>query len=89
LFISGKVSTPALIQNNVFAGPGTLTTQSSAIQKDNHRMEKPGFVDRAGISLRPLVNEVVQKAGPAADPWSSGLEAKSAHKGHATEAESR
>jgi hypothetical protein len=76
LFISGKVSTPALIQNNVFGGPGTLTTQSSAIQKDNHRMEKPGFVDRAGFSLRPLVNEMVQKAGPAADPWSGGTEAK-------------
>jgi hypothetical protein len=89
LFISGKVSTPALIQNNVFGGPGTLTTQSSAIQKDNHRLEKPGFVDRAGLSLRPLVNDMVQKAGPAADPWTSGLEAKGAHKGHAPEAGGR
>jgi hypothetical protein len=90
LFISGKVSTPALIQNNVFGGPGTLTTQSSAIQKDNHRMEKPGFVDRAGFSLRPLVNEMVQKAGPAADPWSSGTEAKDgANKGRALEARGR
>ncbi|WP_156895693.1 right-handed parallel beta-helix repeat-containing protein [Massilia putida] len=90
LFISGKVSTPALIQNNVFAGPGTLTTQSSAIQKDNHRLEKPGFIDRAGLSLRPLVNDMVQKAGPAADPWSSGLEVKgAAHKGRAQDAASR
>jgi hypothetical protein len=64
-----------------------LTTQASAIQKDNHRMEKPGFIDRAGFSLRPLVNEMVQKAGPAADPWSSGTEAKgSAHQGHAPKA---
>ena len=90
LFISGKVSTPALIQNNVFGGPGTLTTQSSAIQKDNHRMEKPGFVDRAGFSLRPLVNEMVQKAGPMADPWSSGTEAKAgARQGRAAEAGGR
>jgi hypothetical protein len=76
LFVSGKVSTPALIQNNVFGGPGNLTTQVSAIQKDNRRMEKPGFIDRAGIALRPLVNEMVLKAGPAADPWSSGIDAK-------------
>jgi hypothetical protein len=73
VFVSGKVSTPALIQNNVFAGPGTLTTQASAIQKDNRRMDKPGFVDRAGVTLRPLVNEVVLKAGPVADPWKAGV----------------
>ena len=78
LFISGKVSTPALIQNNLFGGPGTLTTQSSAIQKDNQRMEKPGFIDRAGLTLRPLVNDVVLKAGQAADPWTSGTGAKGA-----------
>jgi hypothetical protein len=78
LFISGKVSTPALIQNNLFGGPGTLTTQSSAIQKDNQRMEKPGFIDRAGLTLRPLVNDVVLKAGQAVDPWTSGTGAKGA-----------
>jgi hypothetical protein len=78
VFVSGKVSTPALIQNNVFGGPGTLTSQASAIQKDNHRMEKPGFIDRAGFSLRPLVNETVLKAGPAVDPWMAGAEDKAA-----------
>ena len=78
LFISGKVSTPALIQNNVFAGPGTLSTQGSAVQKDNRRMDKPGFIDRAGLTLRPLVNELVLKAGPAADPWTSGADSKDA-----------
>ncbi|SDF17044.1 hypothetical protein SAMN05428966_11312 [Massilia sp. PDC64] len=72
LFISGKVSTPALIQNNVFAGPGTVSTQSSAVQKDNRRMDKPGLIERAGFTLRPLVNDLVLKAGPAADPWTSG-----------------
>jgi hypothetical protein len=78
VFVSGKVSTPALIQNNVFGGPGTLTSQASAIQKDNHRLDKPGFVDRAGFTLRPLVNDMVVKAGPAADPWSSGTDPKTA-----------
>ena len=78
VFVSGKVSTPALIQNNVFAGPGTVSTQASAIQKDNRRLDKPGFVDRAGLTLRPLVNEIVLKAGPAADPWASGAASKDA-----------
>jgi hypothetical protein len=90
LFVSGKVSTPALIQNNVFAGPGTLTSQASAIQKDNHRMEKPGFIERAGFTLRPLINDMVVKAGPAADPWSSGTDPKGpAYKGRAAEAGGR
>lgn len=78
LFISGKVSTPALIQNNVFAGPGTVSTQAGAIQKDNRRLEKPGFIDRAGLTLRPLVNDIVLKAGPPADPWTSGADLKDA-----------
>jgi hypothetical protein len=90
VFISGKVSTPALIQNNVFGGPGTLTSQASAIQKDNRRMEKPGFVDRAGFTLRPLVNDMVVKAGPVADPWSSGTDPKgAAYKGRMPEAAGR
>jgi hypothetical protein len=90
LMISNKVTTPALIQNNTFAGPGTVTSQSNAILKDNHRMEKAGFVDRTGLSLRPLVNDVVLKAGPAADPWSSGVDMKApGSKGHAAESHSR
>jgi hypothetical protein len=78
LFISGKVSTPALLQNNVFAGPGTVTTQASAVQKDNRRLEKPGFIDRTGLALQPLVNDIVLKAGPAANPWTSGADSKDA-----------
>ncbi|WP_198119051.1 hypothetical protein [Massilia rhizosphaerae] len=78
LFVSGKVSAPALIQNNVFGGPGNVTSQAGAIQKDNRRVEKPGFIDRAGFTLRPLVNDVVRKAGPASDPWSSGIDPKGA-----------
>jgi hypothetical protein len=78
LLISNKVTTPALVQNNVFAGPGNVSTQASAIQKDNRRLEKPGFIDRAGLTLRPLVNEMVLKAGPAADPWSGGADSKDA-----------
>lgn len=74
VWVGGKVSTPAVIQNNLFGGPGTLTSQASALQKDNQRLQKPDFVDRAGLTLRPLVNEMVTKAGPAADPWTSGAD---------------
>jgi hypothetical protein len=49
-----------------------VSTQNSAVQKDNRRMDKPGLIERAGFTLRPLVNELVLKAGPAADPWTSG-----------------
>jgi hypothetical protein len=55
-----------------------LSTQSSAVQKDNRKIDKAGFIDRAGFTLRPLVNEFVVKAGPAADPWTSGTNAKDA-----------
>jgi hypothetical protein len=72
LFISGKVGAPALIQNNVFAGPGTVSTQASAVQRDNQRVEKPRFMDQTGYALKPLVNPIVLKAGPVADPWQSG-----------------
>jgi hypothetical protein len=90
LMISNKVTTPALIQNNTFAGPGTVTSQSNAILKDNHRVEKASVADRMGMSLRPLVNDVVLKAGPAADPWSSGVDMKAPDsKSHAAGSHSR
>jgi hypothetical protein len=63
LFVSGKVTTPALIQNNIFSGIGTLTTQASAIQKTNYRAVAPGFVDRANWDLHPTASALVINAG--------------------------
>jgi hypothetical protein len=77
LFIGDKVGTPAVVQNNVFAGPGTVSTQAGAIQEDNQRSEKPGFMDRAGYTLKPVMNAQVKRAGPVADPWAAGAEARS------------
>jgi len=71
LFVSGKVPTPALIQNNIFGGIGTLTTQASAVQKSNYRSVAPGFVDRANWDLHPTASALVINA--ATDP---GVSAK-------------
>ena len=69
VFVSGKVPTPALIQNNIFSGIGTLTTQASAIQKSNYRSVAPGFVDRANWDLHPTASALVINA--ATDPGKS------------------
>jgi hypothetical protein len=69
VFVSGKVPTPALIQNNIFGGIGTLTTQASAIQKNNYRSVAPGFIDRANWDLHPTASALVINA--ATDPGKS------------------
>ncbi len=69
LFVSGKVTTPALIQNNIFGGIGTLTSQASAIQKTNYRAAAPGFVNRAAWDLHPTASALVINAGT--DPGKS------------------
>jgi len=69
LFVSGKVTTPALIQNNIFGGIGTLTTQVSAVQKTNYRAVAPGFVNRAAWDLHPTASALVINAGT--DPGKS------------------
>jgi hypothetical protein len=69
LFVSGKVPTPAVIQNNIFGGIGTLTSQASAIQKTNYRSVAPGFVDRAKWDLHPTASALVINAGT--DPGKS------------------
>jgi hypothetical protein len=69
VFVSGNVKTPALIQNNIFGGIGTLTSQASAIQKSNYRSVAPGFVDRAKWDLHPTASALVINA--ATDPGKS------------------
>ena len=51
--VGAAVTAPALIQNNIFGGTGTLTTQVSAVLKTNFRAMTPGFVNRAAYDLRP------------------------------------
>jgi hypothetical protein len=73
LFVSGKVPTPAVIQNNIFGGIGTLTTQASAILKTNYRNVAPGFVDRAHWDLHPTASALVINAGSDPGKSASGV----------------
>jgi hypothetical protein len=76
VMVGGKVSKPALIQNNFFGGPGSRTNQGDAIDQDNVRSRVPNLVERRGSSLVPVFNELVVRAGQPMDPWDSGTEAK-------------
>jgi hypothetical protein len=69
LFVSGKVPTPALVQNNIFAGVGTFSTQATTIDKTNYRNAAPGFVNRAAYDLHPTGSALV--IGAASNPGTS------------------
>jgi hypothetical protein len=69
LFVSGKVPTPAVIQNNIFAGIGTLSTQATSVLKTNYRSVAPNFADRGKWDLRPTISTLVINAG--SDPGKS------------------
>jgi hypothetical protein len=73
LFISGKVTQPALIQNNIFAGVGTLSTQATAVLKNNYRAITPGFVNRATYDLHPTASALVINAGTDPGTSASGV----------------
>jgi uncharacterized RmlC-like cupin family protein len=73
LFVSGKVSTPALIQNNIFVGSGTLSSQSSAILKNNYRAFATDIVDSSTGSLRRFASALVIGAGTDPGKSASGV----------------
>lgn len=47
--VGSAVDLPAQLQNNIFAGPGTLTNQASAVSTSNFSGDDPRFVDRAAF----------------------------------------
>ena len=71
LFVSGHVPTPAFVQNNIFGGIGTFSTQTSTIDKTNYRSASPSFANRAAYDLHPVGSAMVINAG--SDP---GVSAK-------------
>ena len=71
MFVSGKVPTPAVAQNNIYAGVGTFSTQASTIDKTNYRSASPSFANRAAYDLHPVGSALVIDAG--SDP---GVSAK-------------
>ncbi len=68
LFVSGKVPTAALAQNNIFAGVGTFSTQASTIDKTNYRAAAPSFVNRAAYDLHPTGTQMIDMGS---DPGTS------------------
>jgi hypothetical protein len=71
--INEKVKTPALIQNNIFAGRGTVVNQASALNIHNYHADEVGFVDRANYDLHPTANSKIINAGAEPAPLPSGM----------------
>jgi hypothetical protein len=74
--VGASVTKPVLLQNNIFGGTGTLSTQAAAIDKTNYRSIAPGFVDRAKYDLRPIANALVINAGSAVGASATGVPLK-------------
>ncbi|MES2318221.1 MAG: hypothetical protein V4631_12080 [Pseudomonadota bacterium] len=68
VLVGAGVTTPILLQNNIFSGTGTLSNQVNPVQMTNYRSVAPGFVNMARYDLRPTPNAMVIDAGstPAA-----------------------
>jgi hypothetical protein len=78
VFVSGKVTKPALIQNNLFVGAGLLTNQAGAVLKNNAR----SFGGHLGADLRPVDLALVVDAGtdPGVSPTGVPLAPTSQYK---------
>jgi len=65
VFVGSGVSTPALLQNNVFAGVGSVTTQGNATLRTNYSAAAPAFVNRAAYDLHPASGSPMINAASA------------------------
>ena len=74
--IGSAVTKKVLLQNNIFGGTGTLTTQVGAVEKTNYRALAPGFVNRAAWDLRPTANGLVANAGSTPGVSATGVSLK-------------
>jgi len=73
IMLSSGISTPVLMQNNLFVGKGTVINQYNAIDRTNYHTLSPAFVDRANDDLRPVSGSPVINAGSNAGVSASGL----------------
>ena len=63
IFVDGNVATPVLMQNNIFAGTGTVITQTNAIDLSNYRTVSPAFVNRMNFDLHLALGSPAIGAG--------------------------
>ena len=90
VMIGSGVTVPALLQNNVFAGIGTLTNQVSAVQRTNYRSVAPAFVNRAAYDLRPAPGApFINTGSPHAIAGSSMPIVATMHYKHVAQSEAR
>ena len=62
-----------LAQNNLFVGVGTLSTQSSTVDKGNPKTQSPLLMDRANHDLRPAPGSPAIDADADAGAASTGV----------------
>jgi len=67
------VTTPVLLQNNIFGGFGAATNQTNAIDRTNFRSLVPGFINRLLFDLHPIANVLVINAGSTPGVSASGV----------------
>lgn len=90
VLVGSGVTKKILLQNNIFAGTGTWSNQSGAVEKTNYRALAPGFVNRAAFDLRPTANALVIDAGSAPGTSPAGVAlAPTAQYKHAASGETR
>lgn len=65
VFIGSGVGTPALLQNNIFAGVGSTTNQGNATLRTNYSGAAPAFVNRAAYDLHPVSGSPMINAASA------------------------
>ena len=73
VLVGSGVTTPVRLQNNVFAGVGTLTTQAGAVQRTNYRATSPAFADRARYDLTPAAGSPLEGTGSAPGATAGGV----------------
>jgi hypothetical protein len=73
VLVGSSVSTPALLQNNIFAGVGSVTNQGNATDRTNYRSTTPAFVNRANYDLHPAAGSPMINAGSAPGNAATGV----------------
>ncbi len=63
LDLSSSDTTPAVVTNNIFYGPGTVTTQASAILSNNYTGTNPMFVNESGYDYHLQAGSPAINAG--------------------------
>jgi hypothetical protein len=71
--LGSGVTRPVLIQNNVFAGAGTVTNQASPVLRTNYQAVSPAFTNRGSYDLRPQAGSAMHNAGSAPEVSDTGF----------------